>query len=266
MDPPLCLFFSKGTCRNGTSCKFLHAPKASVTVEKKEPVLELCSFYRQGKCRYGNLCRFVHEDGNKVEVAPEQEICCGICLEKITRFGLLEGCNHSFCIKCIQSWRNEALNCRQETKKSNARSCPLCREHSHFVVSSNQYHKDEEKHKFISGKAVGCIPLLRCTHNTWQTIKNYPLVLDNSLLSPVDTIAHRAKIPCAQYLEGHCAFGSSCFYGQFDANGNDVKIKQKEELLREKVKRKGRERSSGRYIGRQHMSEAAINGLLLAPI
>lgn len=229
MDPPLCLFFSKGTCRNGTSCKFLHAPKASVTVEKKEPVLELCSFYRQGKCRYGNLCRFVHEDGNKVEVAPEQEICCGICLEKITRFGLLEGCNHSFCIKCIQSWRNEALNCRQETKKSNARSCPLCREHSHFVVSSNQYHKDEEKHKFIS-----------------------------------DTIAHRAKIPCAQYLEGHCAFGSSCFYGHFDANGNDVKIKQKEELLREKMKRKGRERSSGRYSCRQHMSEAAINGLLLA--
>eukprot|EP00656_Telonema_subtile_P049502 TRINITY_DN6172_c0_g1_i1.p1 TRINITY_DN6172_c0_g1~~TRINITY_DN6172_c0_g1_i1.p1 ORF type:complete len:271 (+),score=43.69 TRINITY_DN6172_c0_g1_i1:133-945(+) len=60
-----------------------------------------------------------------------QGVECGICLEEVTadsrasaerRFGLLEGCNHAFCLECIRNWRQGGA-----ADAEVVRSCPICR-------------------------------------------------------------------------------------------------------------------------------------------
>ena len=59
------------------------------------------------------------------EVIASREATCGICLNPIaTRFGLLTGCNHSFCLQCIRNWRQAGLEYQESDV---VRSCPLCR-------------------------------------------------------------------------------------------------------------------------------------------
>lgn len=89
---------------------------------------------------------------------------CGICLNNILEsgeiFGLLDMCNHSFCLKCIREWR--ATYIKNMTKEVR-RSCPLCKIESYMVIPSNFWAEGEEKDDILEEfkESMGGIP---CRH------------------------------------------------------------------------------------------------------
>ncbi|GMF51778.1 unnamed protein product [Phytophthora fragariaefolia] len=50
-----CSFFAAGKCRNGSSCKFFHAPREELAV-----IPLPCKFFLQGACKAGRDCKFSH--------------------------------------------------------------------------------------------------------------------------------------------------------------------------------------------------------------
>merc|ERR1719456_798728 len=50
--------------------------------------------------------------------------------KKGERFGMLESCDHAFCLSCIRSWRKQ----REQQDRVNLRMCPVCRNESFFVI------------------------------------------------------------------------------------------------------------------------------------
>jgi len=124
------------------------------------------------------------------EAAHSSELQCGVCLEPVLakrgRFGLLEGCEHAFCLGCLKEWR-----ATHAVRPDVARSCPECRAPSHFVVPSMIHFVGERK-----------AALLR--------------VYLSSL---------RAT-PCKHFDFGNgtCPFGSSCFYAHTDRAGRRIYV------------------------------------------
>lgn len=74
-----------------------------------------------------NSFEAVEKDGNHSETSSsssDDDSCCSICHTPFTStpiFGLLEGCDHAFCIGCILAWH------RNQPSYDNRRSCPNCR-------------------------------------------------------------------------------------------------------------------------------------------
>uniref|UniRef100_A0A1I7UZ74 RING-type E3 ubiquitin transferase n=2 Tax=Caenorhabditis tropicalis TaxID=1561998 RepID=A0A1I7UZ74_9PELO len=68
-----------------------------------------------------------------------EEKSCGICMENIAeknlRFGILNGCQHCFCLECIRQWRTQDQRAMDMATKT-VRSCPECRQHSDYVIPS----------------------------------------------------------------------------------------------------------------------------------
>ena len=146
----------------------------------------------------------------KSDVSDEEggsEPCCGVCLEvplvsgdakDWARYALLPGCDHVFCIKCIQQWRaaNKSANddgaAREATlDKALVKCCPTCRSPSRFCVPSNKFYKGEAKEEMI------------------MHFKD-----------------SKAKKKCRNYVVGKlgsCPFGAECFYLHPDHNGDDMK-------------------------------------------
>lgn len=139
------------------------------------------------------------------------EPSCGVCLEvppiskdakDWARYALLPGCDHVFCIKCIQQWRaaNKSANDdgaagEATLDKALVKCCPTCRSPSRFCVPSDKYYKGEAKEKIISHFKDS-----------------------------------KAKKKCRNYVVGKlgsCLFGSECFYLHPDHNGDDMKHEDK---------------------------------------
>lgn len=182
----ICLHYYKryyifaGCCKFGSTCRYLH-----IVAEKESKLSE------------ENTIAEVQKDEKEAADGPtDNDNICGICMEKIVRFGLLSSCDHAFCISCITSWRKEASKSIFLTKeeKNSKRSCPLCREHSDFIVSSFEFYKGEEKQEYIAQQ-----------------------------------LASRSRVPCKEYLtKKECQFGGHCFYAHLDEAGNDIRQKQLE--------------------------------------
>ena len=99
------------------------------------------------------------------------------------RFGLLNACDHIFCLNCIRDWREGGTQRGAEASAASneqARQCPICRVVSHFITPSTLWPRnEEEKTKMI------------------------------------DAYRDRlSKLPCKHFDggDGTCPFGSSCFY------------------------------------------------------
>ncbi|KAK8772423.1 hypothetical protein V5799_024334 [Amblyomma americanum] len=91
------------------------------------------------------------------------------------RFGLLERCNHSFCLTCIRRWRN----CK-EFDNEVVMACPMCRRPSSFVTPSSSWvDMGEEKDKLLAAYKVAM-----------------------------------SQKPCRYFKEGrgYCPFAGSCLY------------------------------------------------------
>ena len=82
-----CVFFAKGSCRNGAHCPFAHIkpaddlPDVSKLEVKEEPQapdspprrpsgVAICRFFAQGLCRNGANCRFSHGETKQTATGP----------------------------------------------------------------------------------------------------------------------------------------------------------------------------------------------------
>jgi hypothetical protein len=127
----------------------------------------------------------LNKDDQLKEEQPsnEEDEPCGICLEPIQKYGLLSSCPHTFCFTCIMEWRS--------SKVSSRRVCPTCRKVSNYVMPSNTYPKsNDEKENLLKGYK-----------------------------------RRMASRPCKKWTGelGSCPFGRDCFYSHCDANGVDIK-------------------------------------------
>lgn len=87
MAPPRCVFYAQGTCRNGSSCRFVHdGPPSTQNTGFEEtgsalPVRQrpdnnavatapnpndartpkICKWFLKGSCHYGDKCRNLHD-------------------------------------------------------------------------------------------------------------------------------------------------------------------------------------------------------------
>eukprot|EP00743_Colponemidia_sp_Colp-15_P005153 GILK01005547.1.p1 GENE.GILK01005547.1~~GILK01005547.1.p1 ORF type:complete len:663 (-),score=43.21 GILK01005547.1:161-2149(-) len=182
---------------------------ASSPIEMKSataaPGGKLCQFYLQGNCRYGDRCRNPHAVQSEVgvEMDPDEverlkvlqermnskDVECGICYERILennrRFGLLNACEHAFCLECIRSWRGS-----NDLQKDTVRACPLCRAESHFVIPCDRLVRETERKMAIIGGYKSKLSTIACKHYN--------------------------------YGDGACPFGSSCFYAHYNKDGTRV--------------------------------------------
>ncbi len=121
--------------------------------------------------------------------AFDAQIECSICLERVTdesrpfsarRFGLLDKCDHSFCLACIRGWRDGGVQGKEAGANATeqARMCPICRVNSFFITPSAHFPRSPEEKEEI--------------------LKNY--------------LSKMKQIPCKHYNNGRCPFGTSCFY------------------------------------------------------
>lgn len=205
--PPLCRFFVlQGHCRYGDECNFSHTLPQGGVVEARKQIP--CRFFLQGNCRYGDRCELRHDNPDGAD--KEEALTCGICLEPVgneynKRFGLLEGCDHVYCMECVMTWRSEGSSEAQDR-----RVCPSCRTKSFYVIPSWEYCVGEEKK---------------------QVMTKYKAKL--------------AKLPCKRFdgTFGSCPFGRDCFYAHMRHDKN-VKSQDKsmEEIHRNRDERRRRAR------------------------
>nr|XP_015912525.1 E3 ubiquitin-protein ligase makorin-1-like [Parasteatoda tepidariorum] len=94
------------------------------------------------------------------ETDIRRDLSCGICLDIVMekdrvadrRFGILENCNHVFCLSCIIKWR-KVRNSHEEDLIDPAvtRACPECRVPSRFCITSKKWvHSEGEKEILIA--------------------------------------------------------------------------------------------------------------------
>ena len=152
----ICKFYKMGFCKYGKFCSYLHEEseengiinefnEKNIIEKKKEEEEE----------EEDNENKILKE--RKRDHLDNNNNYCGICLEKVgykssslsssslssssSRFGLLENCDHKFCLPCIMKWRKQRIE--------NSKKCPLCRKKSHFVIPSNKYFIGDEKIEMI---------------------------------------------------------------------------------------------------------------------
>jgi E3 ubiquitin-protein ligase makorin len=131
--------------------------------------------------------------------AASAEVECAICLERVLskpalaerRFGLLSGCAHAFCLACIRGWRGGAgAPAATAAASEHARTCPICRTPSHFIVPSLAWPaSDEDKAAVIDAY-----------------------------------VSRLGAVPCRHFDEGRgsCPFGTSCWYAHRLPDGSEV--------------------------------------------
>lgn len=171
-------------------------------------------FARYGACSQGSSCRMVHgewcETCQRYALHPTDEeirqyhlaecearhrrlaalqrsafIECGICYERVLekpiqsdrKFGLL-ACEHAFCLSCIRSWRQNTLG--EADVQSAVRTCPICREPTHFITPSTVWPATAEEKEVIIAGYRAKLSSIDCRH--------------------------------FNFGEGTCPFGTSCMY------------------------------------------------------
>lgn len=165
-------------------------------------ICELCGrgvlhpFDEDLRKRHHQDCIKQHEKDMEVSfaVARSKDKTCGICFEIIMekamgeqRFGILQNCNHCFCLTCIRKWRQA----RQFENKI-IRACPECRLTSDFVCPS-VYWVDTKEDKT-------------------KLIDDYKKAL--------------AKKDCKYFKKGtgKCPFGNKCFYLHQTPDGRKLDV------------------------------------------
>ncbi len=154
-----------------------------------------------------------------VESVPEESLECGICLEPVDgrerRFGLMQNCDHVFCISCVMEWRRSKANeiRHADDQEDVVRKCPTCRAHSDFAIPSSRYVKGDDRVALIEAYK-----------------------------------ASKAKIPCHNFgRDGKCPYSYYCFYAHTNPDGTDAKPEQ-ERRYRMNQERRARRQEFDRYL------------------
>ncbi|KAK3730772.1 hypothetical protein RRG08_015689 [Elysia crispata] len=197
-DTPLCPFFANDIPFCDETCKHLHGDICDMCGMPK-----LHPLNAQKKEEHTRECLERHEREMKeafaLQASEKKE--CEICLENVLqqksrrqtntdrRFGILENCNHCFCLSCIKKWRGN-----KDSSIEMQKFCPTCRTHSDFVTPSKYWvETSEEKAKLI---------------------KDYKEMLKSK--------------PCRFFKKGkgECPFDRKCFYLHALADGTVVERNQ----------------------------------------
>lgn len=184
----VCQYAQMDKCPNGESCSFIH-------FETCELCQKACLHPTDKEQRAMHIeeCEkeLVQEMEHSFAMQRSQGKSCGICMDVVVekippverRFGILEKCNHVFCLSCIRQWRKTK---QFESRRISSldpfviRACPECRVVSDFVTPSKYWvDTKEEKEKLIA---------------------DYKKALSTK--------------PCKYFREGQgeCPFGGACFY------------------------------------------------------
>ncbi|KAF9525970.1 hypothetical protein CPB83DRAFT_940817 [Crepidotus variabilis] len=196
-------------CFAGDRCKFLHGvPEGQSVVDK--PLLtpydtaKRCRYFDQGFCKRGENCWFLHKtdgkDGSINVPADDEEEFCSICFEKPSTFGLLNGCGHIFCIKCIKQWRDPQNKGGGVLESGNNKKCPMCRASSAFITPSSKFWKEgtEEKVKVTQAykESMARVPC-----------KYFQKSIQKNKINPI------------------CPYGKDCFYQHLKEDGTPFTFK-----------------------------------------
>lgn len=204
-----CKFFLEGQCRYARNCRFSHTVAeahlhdSSIEFARQQRAM---TYWDAGTKTDWSDSPHTIASGANVFYTPDavlgpvtpslpsqspDDIKCGICFEQLDsgtrRFGMLENCDHLFCLECIREWRKTGAANATPAHKQNVRSCPVCRVESFFVIPSDRHVCGEEK---------------AATQNEYR--KNMKV------------------IPCKfwDFGRGSCNFGTSCFYAHLNMDGS----------------------------------------------
>lgn len=181
-DLPLCPYsLASGECPFPYGhCSYIHGEVCDLCYS---PCLH--PFNETQRRQHREECLREHEREMELSFAVQRskDKVCGICMDTVvekkpvisSRFGILEKCNHIFCLDCIRKWRST-----KQFDNRTIRACPECRVSSDFVVPSKYWVEDQaDKDKLI---------------NDYKS-------------------ALRAR-PCKYFNQGkgECPFAGSCFY------------------------------------------------------
>jgi len=112
-------------------------------VPVKQQQVPTCKFFEAGKCFKGDLCSFSHEVREPQSKQPtvSEDIECSICYHALggtgKQFGLLDCCDHVFCLECIRQWKT--------ARSTEDHTCPVCRETISLIIPSTIYAKGDHK-------------------------------------------------------------------------------------------------------------------------
>jgi len=177
-------------------CSFQNDPNNECPYTKHGTQCPICTLYlidqNNEKCNHLNFCnkKYEKEILENCKIQDSEKLICSICLDivwdkpnsTLTRFGILENCDHIFCLACIREWRKS-----KQAEISAIRGCPTCRKHSYFIIPSKYFIKDTQEKE--------------------ELIKNYKSALSNT------NCKHFKK------GKGDCPFGTSCFYKHMNEDG-----------------------------------------------
>jgi len=208
----ICRHFLSGSCSFGDACRNLHVldvdqldgdstqPARTVRAGARtdpEPRARTAPFGDSADeeaefrdCSLGLQQRapgFNGMDKKDGKVIPLEDTECGICFDSIEKkgeqFGMLENCDHAFCLSCIRSWRKQ----KEMQDRKNLRMCPLCRNESFFLIP--------------------CDRLILNPSEKAMAIASYKRQM--------------SVVPCRafDYGRGKCPLGTSCFYAHLNPDG-----------------------------------------------
>ncbi|CAF1024484.1 unnamed protein product [Adineta steineri] len=174
----------------GRHCPYMHFDKCDLC-----ELLVLDPTNEKQREQHRLECLEKHEADCEEAFAAQrsQDKKCGICLETVwdrdgdKRFGLLENCDHIFCLECIRKWRSSASYEYKVVK-----ACPECRTKSDFITPSKYWPENDQ-----------------AKNNLIQAYKE-----------------NLQKIHCKFFKRGDglCPFGSKCFYLHVDKRGQYVQL------------------------------------------
>ncbi|XP_015905846.2 probable E3 ubiquitin-protein ligase makorin-1 [Parasteatoda tepidariorum] len=197
-----CIHYDLGQCPLRDWCPCVHGK-----------LCDLCQKYCLDPCDRNQQLKHIEDCEKELErdmelsfaIQCSKDKVCGICLEVILdkekiahrRFGILEKCNHVFCLECIREWRRrgsimDSVHPDAAVDQQVMRKCPQCRIRSDFIIPSNfWFHTEEEK--------INLIEKYKCN----------------------------LKSKHCKYFskgEGDCPFGNRCFYLHALSDGTVVEL------------------------------------------
>jgi E3 ubiquitin-protein ligase makorin len=145
---PLCPYFEKNLeCPFDEHCEYVHGDLCEYCqMPSLHPTNEALREAHKKEC----MKRIEREMEEAFAVQCSKEKACGICMEVVweketdKRFGILENCNHIFCLDCIRQWRSSKVYENKIVK-----ACPECRVKSDYVTPSKYWFDNEEAKKKI---------------------------------------------------------------------------------------------------------------------
>ena len=152
--------------------------------QRNKGKVKVCDYFASGSCRNGTKCTYAHtveEDGTVYKYNEKDDAECQVCMDHVLatgkQFGVLDGCDHIFCLKCIRSWR---ATYDKRSTKHHFRTCPICRQTSYLVIPSYYHVASSPSKDYL--------------------VEEYKATL--------------ATIPCRLFNKGkgECPFRNSCLY------------------------------------------------------